>query len=154
MERRTALQAAGVFVVTVLAGLPFALQVGHWLGGGRVGTPPAPPPASTGADPTTEPDAEAAEPGAEVAQPPDGSDPRRPPAGRPLPTTTAGPGPAKAAPLPDAPVEGAPVEPTVPPDPTGGPEPPPEPPAEPTPPEPTLPVGTGAPQADIPAIVG
>ncbi|HYN93452.1 MAG TPA: hypothetical protein VES42_06355, partial [Pilimelia sp.] len=42
MERSTAAQAAGVFLVTLAAGLPLAIRAGDWLAGDG---PPAPPPA-------------------------------------------------------------------------------------------------------------
>jgi hypothetical protein len=49
MERRTTRQAAGVFVVTLFAGLPFALEIGRSMAGSPDQTPPgAPAPASTG----------------------------------------------------------------------------------------------------------
>jgi DNA polymerase-3 subunit gamma/tau len=154
MDRRTALQATGVFVVTVLAGLPFALQVGEWLAGGPGQVPPPPVPASSGLDPAADQDDEVAQ------EEPRGPGPGRGEAGdRPAPSPAVQP--AENEPVRGGPVEAAPVEeveePNQPaPEPTGEPEEPPvdppdEPPAE---PGPTAPVATGAPQASAPVTAG
>jgi hypothetical protein len=154
MDRKTVLQAMGVFAVTLVAGLPFSLQVGEWLAGvpGEGQRPQAP--VTSEADP-------APAPGEEVAQEePGGSGPGGGPAGRTGPDPTRGPQPAKVDPVRGGPVEAAPVEePTQPAiEPTGGPaeepaEPPLEPTAEPEVPEPTEagPVATGAPRASADA---
>jgi len=147
MERRTLLQAIGVFVVTVLAGLPFALQVGQWLAGRPDTAPAGTAPAVSGFAPAAD-----ESPGA-----PQRGDTGSGPAGQPQPLGPVAPDQAKAAPAEDGPDDAAPVEnapagqPAEPPaaEPTGDPEEPPvEPPAEPTPepedPEPTEPVATGA----------
>jgi hypothetical protein len=123
MERKTALQATGVFVVTVLAGLPFALQVGEWIGGPD-GAPSTPLPAATEMAPPPGDEAAAAEPD------PRGGTAESTPAvpGEPAPEPTGGPG--------EEPAEPPPAEPT------GDPEEP----EEPDLPAPTLPVATvGAP---------
>lgn len=147
MERKTALQATGVFVVTVLAGLPFALQVGEWLGGPD-GTPGAPAPAATERAPQSGDEPEAAD------EPRGGTGAGPAPTGGTAPTSSPGPRPAKAGLVPGLP-ESTPAAPGEPaPGPTGEPE---EPaPAEPTGepeepepelPEPTLPIATGGPVA-------
>jgi hypothetical protein len=66
MERRTAMQSAAIFVVTVAAGLPFALQAGQWLADWPTSAPPqVPAPVSTGlaAPDATEPPAPVEQPG-------------------------------------------------------------------------------------------
>jgi hypothetical protein len=152
MERKTALQATGVFVVTVLAGLPFALQVGEWIGGPD-GAPSTPLPAATEMAPPPGDEPAAAEP-----DPRGGTGAGPAPAGGTPPESSPEPRRAKAGPVPGLP-ESTPAVPGEPaPEPTGGPgeepaEPPPaeptgdpEEPEEPDLPAPTLPVATvGAP---------
>ena len=149
MERKTALQATGVFVVTVLAGLPFALQVGEWIGGPG-GVPGAPAPTATEMAPPPDD-----EPDVTEGNPRGGAGAGPAPAGGTAPRPSPGPGQPKAGPVPGLP-ESTPAAPDGPaPEPTGGPvEEPAEPPAEPTGepeepdlPEPTLPVASVGAQA-------
>jgi hypothetical protein len=154
MDRRTVLQAMGVFVVTLVAGLPFSLQVGEWLAGtpGEGQRPQAP--VTSEADP-------APVPGDEVAQEePGGPGTGGQPAGHPGADPTRGPQPAKVDPVRGGPAEAAPVEPPTEPatEPTGGPEgepaePPVEPTGEPEVPDPTVPgpAASGAPRASADA---
>ena len=61
MDRRTALQSMGVFLVTIVVGLPFALRAGQWLADWPVAEPvgvsaPTSPEAELATQPTTSPE--------------------------------------------------------------------------------------------------
>ncbi|HWG99914.1 MAG TPA: hypothetical protein VNV66_11445 [Pilimelia sp.] len=147
MERATAVQATGVFLVTLAAGLPFALDVGRWLAGpADQATTPTPvhtvyvdagksapavepvqavqhrPAPQRTLDPTASPSASAtpsAEPSTSPSPPPSSAGPT-PPA--PEPSGVPVPTPTQPEPGPEPSATG-PSEPTVAPELTPVPEP-------------------------------
>jgi len=122
MDRRTALQSMGVFLVTIVVGLPFALRAGQWLADWPVAEPvgvsaPTSPEAELATQPTASPEvpgedqdpwyepqrepwpsATAPSPTAEVGQQPTGG-PGTEPNGTPLPEGSTAP---TTTPTPDA----------------------------------------------------
>jgi len=112
MERSTLVQSVGIFVVTLVAGMPLALRAGEWLAGTSDTPAPAPPQASyVGADPEDSPTGDAP-PGGEAG----GGNPV--PADEPVSEPTASPSPT-AVPRRPTPPATSPASPTASPTPSG-----------------------------------